>query len=219
MAEWLSYSLSDFLLFAPRAYWRLFELHNAAWWPLPLLTFGTGMALLALGTLRPRQHARWMAAILGLLWLWVAWGFFWRHYATINWAAVYVAPLFALQAALLLVAAWRAPPLARPGSARSLTGLSLVAAAVFLCPVLAPLSGRPWAGAEIFGMAPDPTVIATLGCLLLLPGRWQQILLPIPLLWCIASGITHLALEAMEIWVVAVAAIAATAVLGLARGR
>jgi hypothetical protein len=33
MSEWWSYTLSDFLLFSPRTYYRLFELHNAEWWP------------------------------------------------------------------------------------------------------------------------------------------------------------------------------------------
>ena len=34
MADWLQYSLADFLLFSPTAYWRLFEQLNAALWPL-----------------------------------------------------------------------------------------------------------------------------------------------------------------------------------------
>src|SRR5512134_138424 len=108
MAAWLSYSLSDFLLFSPRAYWRLFELHNAALWPLPLLTLAAGIILIVLAVSRPRHHARWMAVILGALWLWVAWSFLWQRYATINWAAIYVAPAFALQAVLLFAAGWRA---------------------------------------------------------------------------------------------------------------
>ena len=37
MSEWWTYRPSDFLMFAPDTYWRLFELHNAAWWPLGLL--------------------------------------------------------------------------------------------------------------------------------------------------------------------------------------
>ncbi len=190
MADWLSYGLSDFLLFSPRAYWRLFELHNAAWWPLPLVTLGVGIGVLALAVLRPRGHVRGMALILGILWLWLAWGFFWQRYAAINWAAAYVAPVFALQAALLLAAAWRAPPAAPTQGVRRLIGSALIAGAVFVYPVLAPLSGRDWAGAEFFGMAPDPTVIATLGCLLQLRWRLAVTLLPIPLLWCIASGLT-----------------------------
>ena len=34
MAVWLSYSLSDFLLFTPHTYYRLFELYNRAIWPV-----------------------------------------------------------------------------------------------------------------------------------------------------------------------------------------
>jgi hypothetical protein len=30
MSEWWTYTLSDFLLFSPRVYYRLFELHNRA---------------------------------------------------------------------------------------------------------------------------------------------------------------------------------------------
>ena len=33
MSEWWTYSLSDFLLFSPRTYYRLFELYNLAIWP------------------------------------------------------------------------------------------------------------------------------------------------------------------------------------------
>ena len=34
MSEWWTYTLSDFLLFSPRTYYRLFELHHRALWPL-----------------------------------------------------------------------------------------------------------------------------------------------------------------------------------------
>lgn len=190
MAEWLSYGLSDFLLFSPRAYWRLFELQNQAYWPLPLATLAAGLAVLALALLRPRRHARWSALILAVLWAWVAWSFLWQRYAEINWAARYAAPVFALQAALLLAAAWHDPPIDRLRSARNLCGLLLIAAAVILYPLLAPLSGRTWAGAELFGMAPDPTALATAGYALLLRGRWSLALVPIPLLWGVASGVT-----------------------------
>jgi hypothetical protein len=190
MAGWLSYGLSDFLLFPPRAYWRLFELQNAALWPLPLAALAAGLVVLALASLRPRHHARWIALILAILWAWVGWSFLWRLYATINWAAAYVALAFALQAALLLIAAWRDPPTGTVRGPRSLVGVSLIGAAVMLYPLMAPVLGRPWAGAEIFGMAPDPTAIGTLGFLLLLRGRRPLALLPIPLIWCALSGLT-----------------------------
>jgi hypothetical protein len=126
---------------------------------------------------------------------------------------MYVAPVFALEAMLLLVAGvmfgrltfdWR--------GARGSLGLLLVAFALAGQPLLAPLAGRPWAGAEIFGIAPDPTAIATLGLVLLAQGRLAIVLLPIPLLWCLASGATLWAMEAPEAWIPPGAAVLAIAV-------
>jgi hypothetical protein len=191
MGDWFSYGLSDFLLFSPRAYWRMFELHNATWWPLPLLTLAAGLAVLALAIFRPRQYARWVALILAILWAWVAWSFFWRLYASINWAAAYVAPVFALQAALLLViGTWHDRLRFERRGMIGGAGFTLAALSIVGYPLLAPAFGRPLAGTDIFGMAPDPTVIGTLGFLLLARSRWMLALLPIPLLWCVASGVT-----------------------------
>ena len=47
MTEWWTYRPSDFLMFAPRTYWRLFELHNEAWWPAQALLLLAGSAALA----------------------------------------------------------------------------------------------------------------------------------------------------------------------------
>ena len=44
MSEWWSYRAEDFLLFSPRVYWRTFELHNAALWPLHFATLAAGLA-------------------------------------------------------------------------------------------------------------------------------------------------------------------------------
>ena len=187
MLDW-SYRLSDFLLFSPRVYWRMFELHNQALWPLPLLILALGIAALAFAIVRPRQHARSIAILLAVAWAWVGWSFVWERYMTINWTAAYAAPVFALEALLLLFVGfsrlafeWR--------SARGGVGFVLVVLALGY-PLLAPAFGRSWHGAEFFGMAPDPTAIATLGFLLMARGRIALLLYPIPLLWCGASGLT-----------------------------
>ena len=109
MAEGTAYALSDLLLFSPRVYYRLFELHNrgAVACPAPDLR-PRPCRPVAAGCGRYGRAHRLLPAVLGVLWLWVAWAFFWERYATINWAAAYVAPLFALQGlALLCVAGTR----------------------------------------------------------------------------------------------------------------
>lgn len=195
LTEWWSYRLSDFLLFAPRTYWRLFALHNEALWPLHVLLAAAGVAALAFALRRPGR-GRPVAILLAFVWVFVGWSFIWQRYATINWAALYVAPLFLLEAALFLIGGpilgWLPAAQAR---LRRWMGALLIGLAVGAYPLLAPVSGRPWETAEVFGVAPDPTAIATLGFLLLTRGRLARTLYPIPLAWCVVSGVTLLTLE------------------------
>jgi hypothetical protein len=201
MSEWWSYRPEDFLLFSPRVYWRMFELHNATLWPLQLLTLAAGVLLILLVAWPSRGHGRWIAFILAVIWAFVGWSFLWSRYATINWAAAYVAPAFAVEALLLLVAGALPGDLTfeRRGPA-AWAGYLLFAFALAGQPLLGPLQGRVWASSEIFGIAPDPTVIGTLGLLLLAPGKLLPLLLPIPVLWCLLSGITLWTLRAPEAW-------------------
>ena len=103
MSEWWTYRPANFLLFSPRVYWRMFELHNAALWPLQVLTLAAGLIIILLIARRPGSWARWLALILAILWIFVGWSFLWNRYATINWAAAYVAPAFSVEGVLLLV--------------------------------------------------------------------------------------------------------------------
>lgn len=199
MTEWWTYEAGDFLLFSPRVYWRLFEIHNQALWPAQFAALALGL-LLAFGLLRPGSWpSRLVLPVLAVVWLWVAWCFFLQRYATINWAAAYIAPLFIAEALLF---AWLA--FSRGGfrwqPTRLAAGLYLYALA--LHPFIGLISGRPILGAELFGMAPDPTAIATLGLLSAAqPGRMTWLLLAPPLLWCAASAATLLAMGAWEGWV------------------
>jgi hypothetical protein len=210
MQDWWSYRPEDFLLFSPRAYWRMFELHNAAVWPTQPFSLIAIAAVIVLVLRRPHGHGRWIALILAVLWAAVGWSFFWNRYATINWAAVYVAPAFALEALLLLLAGTLLAGIQfeRRGIAGWVGG-SLTAFAVIGQPFLAPLLGRPWASAEIVGVAPDPTAIATLGVLLTTRGRLVPLLFPVPVLWCLLSAATLWTMTEPEGWV-PVAAVALT---------
>jgi Family of unknown function (DUF6064) len=224
MSEWWTYRPEDFLLFSPRVYWRMFELHNAALWPLQLATLAAGVLMVLLVVWRPHGHGRWIAFTLAVMWAFVAWSFLWDRYATINWAAAYVAAAFAVEAALLLVAGALPGDLTfdRRGPA-AWAGYLLLAFALAAQPLLAPLQGRAWTSSEIFGVAPDPTVIGTLGLLLLARGKLLPLLLPIPLLWCLLSGITLWTLGAAEAWApfaaVALTLAALTATIADRRGR
>jgi len=218
MSEWWTYTLSDFLLFSPRVYYRLFDLHNRALWPAQLLTAVLGLAILFM-LLRPvRAGERLVPALLGVLWIWVAWSFFAERYATINWAAVYVAPAFALEGLLLIwVGARGHLAFARIRQRRDFAGIGLFVLALAGYPLIAGAMGQPWSAGEVFGIAPDPTAVATLAVLALADGRARWWLMIIPLLWCAITGTTLWTMESAEYLVAPLCALAAVGAVLLRR--
>lgn len=208
--DWLSYSLADFLLFAPRTYWRLFALENAALQPLTPLLPLVGLLVVA-AAFRPEPwtgRAAW--AVMAAGWLWSGLVFLGDRYAAINWAAGWAAPVFAAQAALLIWfgAIRRTLGPLKPAGLRGVAGVALGVSAAGPYPLLAPLDGRPLAEAELVGVAPDPTALLTLGMLALAPrGATAALLVAISALWCAASAATLLTMGAWQGWVVLAAAL------------
>lgn len=219
MAEGTAYGLSDLLLFSPRVYYRLFELQNQALWPVQILTMFLGLAGMWLLVRPVRQGHRLLPAVLGGLWLWIAWAFFWERYAAINWAAAYVAPLFALQGLALLCVAVTRQGLERElsSSVPALAGLALTAFALVGYPWLAPLMGRSWLAAEMFGIAPDPTAVGTLAVLATTRGRFRWLLFSIPVLLCAISGLTLWTMAAGDFFVAPLAAVLAILTAAVSR--
>ena len=198
MTVWSTYGLSDFLLFSPQTYYRLFELANRDAWPLQAFMLPMGLALLFVLVRRPAWQGRFAAAVLAASWLWVAWGYHWRRYAAINWAAPWFAAGFALEALFLIWAGiFRNRLLREPISpALCRTSVVLYGFALLLYPFVNPLLGHGWAQVELFGIAPDPTVMATLGILLTSNRKRPWILMIIPVFWCAVSGATLWAMAA-----------------------
>jgi len=200
MSEWWTYSLSDFLLFSPRTYYRLFELYNLELWPAHILTLAMGFAILALWRGGGAGQSRLVALILSVCWLWVAWAFLLGRYDAINWAARYSAIGFAIEALLI---AWSGLVrnrlwLRTTADAASVWGICILLFALAVQPLIGPLVGRSWLQVEVFGMTPDPTVTATLG-VALAARRWG--LLIIPLFWCAISGATLWVMQSPDAFV------------------
>ena len=192
------YSFTDFLMFSPASYFRLYELANTGLWPGQLLLLAIAVWLWSTMR-RPRPRAVPVVALsLGVIWALVAGWFLYRQYAQINLAASWFALVFAVQALLLLgfslfggkrgrvfdhrpVRSWHPGPL-------------LFAYALLLHPLVGLLAGRPWTGMELFGVAPDATALATLGVLLTGYRTVTWPLLVIPIAWCVVSALTYLAM-------------------------
>ena len=195
MTEWWTYRPSDFVMVAPRTYWRLLERHQLAAWPAQPALIGLGLLLLGLAGTGGVRAQRVVHAVLAALWLAVGVWFLGQRYAEVHTAAAGFGLLFAAQAVLLALAAACAAVPSRPAR----PGLALMALAVLGTPLLGLASGRPLAQAEVFGLMPDPTVLFTLGLLAgpAAPGGrtgWRRLLRwacwPLPLAWSLGSGLT-----------------------------
>ena len=190
LTEWWTYRLGSFLMFSVRTYDRLVESYNADLWPLQLPALGLGLVALVLAwRARSALHGRVVAAVLCGAWWWVAWAFHYRRFTAINWAAEYVAWVFAAQGlALFWFGVVRARLASRQAASPVRTlALVMVVFALLGYPLISVLQGRPWAQAEVFGVMPDPTAIATIGFVLLAQAapRW---LLVVPVAACALSG-------------------------------
>ena len=221
MSEWWTYRPSDFVMFSARSYYRLFELYNAALWPAHAIAIALGVTLVATLAWASARHPmpawpqRVGCVLLAAAWLWVGVGYHAQRFASINSAASGYAVAFALQGMLLLALALgsegsdsrrRATHLG-PDACTRWTGLGLLAYAVFLHPLVGSLFGRPIGQAEVAGLAPDPTAVATLGLLLLLPRAHASLRRGLPrvawavaLAWCALSSLTLATLSAPEAW-------------------
>jgi len=146
--------------------------------------------------------------MLAACWLFVAIAFHASRYATINWAAVYFAGAFGLEALLLIwIGVLRGRLLfERPANLAGRVGLGICLFAIVVEPLVGPLFGRGWRQIEIFGVAPDPTAVATLGILLLARVRHRWLLMAVPAIWCGVTGATLLAMKAPDAFIPPVSA-------------
>ncbi len=218
MPEWLTYRLSDLLLYSPRTYYRMFELYHQQIWPIHLVVLACVVAVVVLAHRGVEWCGRAIAGLLAVLWLWVAIAFHLQRYATINWAAKHFAAMFVIQALLLVwygvVRGRLRFRLSREPAAYVAVGLLLVA--LVLEPIAGRIAGREWRQVEIFGVTPDPTAVATLALLALSVPRAPRALLVIPVAWCAIGGATLWALGSAEAWVVLLAGLSG---LVLAKGQ
>ncbi len=216
MAAWSSYTLDDFLLFSLPTYERLFELHNRALWPGHLLVL-VAIVVLVHGVLTPAPANRTVYTLLGVIWIWLAGSFFLMRLQPINWFAVYLAPVIALQGVILLIYGWVGKFQASvPASAVGRwMAIGLLIFGLLGYPLSALVLDRPWQEMEIFALAPDPTAVATLavlaGCGRAAP--WPLWL--IPGLWCGWTGLTLWALQSPAFFMAPTATVVAL-LIGLA---
>jgi hypothetical protein len=176
--------------FTTEEFFAVFAAYNQALWPVQILAYLAGLLVVWL-LLRPSRTASLIiAAVLAVFWAVNGIGYHWTWFAPINPVARAFAAAFVVQALLLVAAPFVAPALrfAIRADARSTLGLALIVYAIVIYPLLGWLAGHAWPAVPMFGIAPCPTTIFTIGTLLLTPWAMARWLLVIPLLWTVVGG-------------------------------
>jgi hypothetical protein len=85
--------------------------------------------------------------------------------------------------------------------------------AAFAYPGISVSAGRTLGATEWFGVMPDPTVLATIGAIVLMPGRPRGWVMAIPIAWCAVGGATSWLLASPAWWLLPAAGVAGLAAL------
>ena len=197
--------------FSREVFLRLLEHYNAAIWPAQIIALGLGGLVLLL-IFKPREGSDpFVAAVLAGAWLWTGIVYHMMFLATLNWAAWASGALFVAQGGLL---AWTGVLRGRLAfrfvpSPRGWAGLGFASLALAAAPLAGPLTDLGWSRAPIAGIASGPTVLFTLGLVLLAAGRAPLRLLLIPVLWSGIAGAGAWLLRLPQEMILPVASIAA----------
>lgn len=213
-------TLSRMLPFSADVFFRLFEQYNAAIWPAQVAAYGLGLLLVALALKQRPGGSRIVAGGLAVFWLWTGIVYHMAFFAKINFMAWAFGALFSCQGLLFLWSgAFRGR--LRFRFTRTLHGWVGLAFAVFAMagyPLAGWLAGHGWPRTPVFGVAPCPTTIFTLGMLLLAEPRAPIGPMLIPALWSLVGGAAALLLAIPEDLALPFAA-ATGLVLALAKNR
>jgi hypothetical protein len=186
--------------FTEEQFFQVFVAYNAAISPLPAVAYVLGFTALGLLFWRSRISTVLIMAILALMWLVNGVGYHWSFFTSINPAAKFFGAVFVLQALLLAAAPLVSPTfrLAPSHDVRTVAGLALATYAILIYQVLGWLFGQVYPAVPVFGIAPCPTTIFTIGLLLL--GSWHTArwLLVIPACWGIIGGSAALLLNVAQ---------------------
>ena len=195
-ADWLSYSLQDFVMFGPQVFLRLFGRINQDLWPWPLLAMLVGFVVPVLLLSQKPRIKRVALALVSVAWITCGYGFLVSYFGPINWPAEWFGWAFVVQGGVLgliaIVGAIHQTPQSQTQKS-SLVVLWVMAVAGL--PWLTVAESGDWTALGLFGLTPGTTAAASMLVTPFLPGPWRWVYLVVPLVWSLFSAATFWVLQ------------------------
>lgn len=199
------------LPFTREQFVAVFADYNTGVWPVQVLAYVLGLAMVVVLLRRLRASDRVIGAGLGAMWLWTGVAYHWLYFASINRAALFFGALFVLQGFVLLYAALVRRSLkfgASTGLAAWL-GWAFVVYAAVVYPLIGMWAGHAYPAMPMFGITPCPVTLFTFGLLLLTTAPVSRWILVIPFIWSLIGGSAALLLAVPQDWLLLVGGLVA----------
>lgn len=167
----------------------VFVAYNATIWRAQIAAYIFGLVAVAVVWSRRPIASRLIPSVLAPMWALNGSGYQFLFFATIKLAAKLFAGFFFLKAILFAASAVVANALRFQivRNFRSIAGATVIIYAMLTYPVLGIWAGHGLMAGPMFGVAPCPTTIFTIGMLMLARGRWVVWLSIIPFLWSLVG--------------------------------
>ncbi|UCC73267.1 MAG: hypothetical protein JSV86_01500 [Gemmatimonadota bacterium] len=175
-------------------FFALVEMYNVTYWPVHVVTFLLGITAVILALKKGAYSDRIVSAILASLWLWSGIVFFMIYFSDLTPTLFGFAPpgfsyasgaLFIIQSIIFLYFGVIRDSIAYgfEGDLYAKVGLVAIVYAMIVYPIIGYITGHPLPGYPLFGSAPCPVAIFTVGMLLLTNRRMPPLVPIIPLIW------------------------------------
>ncbi|GGC16864.1 hypothetical protein GCM10011494_39690 [Novosphingobium endophyticum] len=210
------------LPFTRDRFFELFAAYNEAIWPaIPIFYLLAMIATLAAWRRHP-QAGCVVSGALAVMWAWAGLVYHGLFFTRINPAAWAFAFGFLLQAVIWAFQAGSRTAFGFEDRSpvRAMAGWAMIAYALLVYPALGLLSGEAYPALPMFGVAPCPLVIFTLG-LMTWASKVHWWVWIVPLVWAIIGGSAAILLSVPQDWALPIAALAALALRfkGLGKGH
>lgn len=202
-ADWLSYSLQDFVMFGPQVFLRLFVRINQDLWPWQVLAVIAAIGIPVLLLRQGRNARRLAVGLIAVAWAVSGYGFLVGYFGPINWPAVWFGWAFVAQGVLLAAAMFSGG--VREAALPSGRFVALWLIVVCGLPLLAVAESGQWQAVALFGIAPGTTAAAGALIVALITGPWRWLYLPVLVLWSLFSAAILWVLQAWWLLVTPVA--------------
>lgn len=181
-------------------FYDMFTTYNQAVWPMPIVMYVLAIAAFIF-TLQKKQSSNALVLhILSFFWLWNGIVFSLFYFSIFSPMFFLTALLFIFQTVVLFLNGSGLGVKPRlsfrfQNNFKTWAGIIFIIYALILYPVIGWATGHAYPAGPIFGTAPCPSAIFTVGILLLSEKKIPKILLIIPVLWGFAGFIPVLMYE------------------------